>query len=64
MAPGITIRVKVNGQWREATTTADRLLIDLLREEFGLTGTKRGCGEGECGACTVILNGRSVSGLF
>ena len=52
--------MKVNGQWREAETTPDRLLIDLLREEFGLTGTKKGCGEGECGACTVILNGRTV----
>ena len=60
MVQGITIRMKVNGQWREAETTPDRLLIDLLREEFGLTGTKKGCGEGECGACTVILNGRTA----
>ena len=60
MVQGITIRMKVNGQWREAETTPDRLLIDLLREEFGLTGTKKGCGEGECGACTIILNGRTA----
>ncbi len=60
MVQGITIRMKVNGQWREAETTPDRLLIDLLREEFGLTGTKKGCGEGECGACTVILNGHTA----
>jgi len=60
MAQGVKIRMKVNGQWREAETSPDRLLIDLLREEFGLTGTKKGCGEGVCGACTVILNGRPV----
>jgi len=54
------IRMKVNGQWREAETSPDRLLLDLLREEFGLTGTKKGCGEGECGACTVLLDGRPV----
>lgn len=54
------IRMKINGQWREAEVRPDRLLLDLLREEFGLTGTKKGCGEGECGACTVIMNGRPV----
>ena len=60
MADGIKVGMKVNGQWREAETSPDRLLIDLLREEFGLTGTKKGCGEGECGACTVIMNGRPI----
>lgn len=60
MIQGVKIRVKINGQWREAETAPDRLLIDMLREEFCLTGTKKGCGEGECGACTVIMNGRSV----
>jgi carbon-monoxide dehydrogenase small subunit len=54
------IRLKVNGAWREVETRPDRILLDLLREELGLTGTKKGCGEGECGACTVIMNGRSV----
>lgn len=60
MADEIKIGMTVNGQWREAETNPDRLLIDLLREEFGLTGTKKGCGEGECGACTVIMNGQTV----
>jgi carbon-monoxide dehydrogenase small subunit len=54
------LRVKVNGSWREAETRPDRLLLDWLREDLGLTGTKKGCAEGECGACTVIMNGKAV----
>ncbi len=54
------IRLKVNGAWREVETRPDRILLDLLREELGLTGTKKGCEAGECGACTVIMNGRAV----
>jgi carbon-monoxide dehydrogenase small subunit len=60
MADNHKIRLKVNGTWREAETRPDRILLDLLREELGLTGTKKGCGEGECGACTIIMNGRTV----
>lgn len=60
MAVEVKIRIEVNGRWREAVTRPDRLLLDLLREEFGLTGTKQGCGEGECGACTVLMNGQPV----
>jgi carbon-monoxide dehydrogenase small subunit len=60
MVERFKIRLKVNGTWREAETPPDRILLDLLREELGLTGTKKGCGEGECGACTVIMNGRAV----
>lgn len=54
------LRMKINGSWREAETSPDRLLLDLLREDLGLTGTKKGCAEGECGACTVIMNGKAV----
>lgn len=54
------LRMKVNGSWREAETRSNRLLLDLLREDLGLTGTKKGCAEGECGACTVIMNGKAV----
>jgi aerobic carbon-monoxide dehydrogenase small subunit len=60
MVEKFKIRLKVNGTWRETETPPDRILLDLLREELGLTGTKKGCGEGECGACTVIMNGRAV----
>ena len=60
MAEKFKIRLKVNGAWQEVETPPDRILLDLLREELGLTGTKKGCGEGECGACTVIMNGRAV----
>ena len=50
----------LNGKVRTATTDADRPLLDVLREDLGLTGTKYGCGEGLCGACTVLLDGRPV----
>jgi len=41
--------------------TPDRRVVDLLREDFNLTGTKEGCGEGECGACTILVDGRAGS---
>jgi carbon-monoxide dehydrogenase small subunit len=60
MADGMKLRFKLNGTWRDVETRPDRILLDLLREDLGLTGTKKGCEEGECGACTVIMNGRAV----
>jgi carbon-monoxide dehydrogenase small subunit len=51
----------VNGQQREVDVPPMKRLLDTLREDLGLTGTKEGCGEGECGACTVELNGESVN---
>jgi aerobic carbon-monoxide dehydrogenase small subunit len=53
-----TLRFKVNGQPRQVTTDADRPLLDVLREDLQLTGTKYGCGEGQCGACTVLIDGK------
>jgi aerobic-type carbon monoxide dehydrogenase small subunit (CoxS/CutS family) len=53
-----TFRFEVNGQARSVETAPDRPLLDVLREEFGLTGTKYGCGEGQCRACSVLLDGR------
>jgi carbon-monoxide dehydrogenase small subunit len=56
----IDIRLQVNGCWHELTVNPGDRLIDVLRDQLDLTGTKEGCGEGECGACTVNLNGQAV----
>lgn len=53
-------RFQVNGRDASATTDEDRPLLDVLREDLGLTGTKYGCGEGECGACSVLVDGELV----
>ncbi len=55
------LRVKVNGTWREAEAPPMKRLLDFVREELGLTGSKEGCGEGECGACTVLIDGKPVN---
>lgn len=55
-----TLAFTVNGQSRTCSTDPERPLLDVLREEFKLTGTKYGCGEGQCRACTVLLDGKAV----
>lgn len=55
------LQLKVNGQEYQVEAPADITLLELLRENLGLTGTKEGCGKGECGACTVILDGQAVN---
>jgi aerobic-type carbon monoxide dehydrogenase small subunit (CoxS/CutS family) len=53
-----TFTITVNGQRRTVTTDPDRPLLDVLREDLDLCGAKYGCGERQCGACMVLLNGR------
>jgi aerobic carbon-monoxide dehydrogenase small subunit len=57
----ILLKLMVNGEARQALVHPMARLLDVIREEFGLTGTKEGCGEGECGACSVILDGSLVN---
>lgn len=57
----ITVNFTLNGQLVSVETTPHRRLLDLLREDLRLTGTKEGCAVGECGACTVILDGKAVT---
>lgn len=56
----IDIKIQVNGVWHELAVDPGDRLVDVLRDQLNLTGTKEGCGEGECGACTVNLNGQAV----
>lgn len=55
------VSVRVNGILYNRKIDSDMRLLDFLRDELKLKGTKEGCGEGECGACTVIMNGRTVN---
>ncbi len=56
-----TIRMRVNGKDYTVDVPAQRLLIDCLRYDLGLTGTKEGCSVGVCGACTVLMDGQLIS---
>ncbi len=55
------LTITVNEEVYELEVPANRTLLDVIREECGLTGTKQGCGNGECGACTVLLDGEPVN---
>jgi carbon-monoxide dehydrogenase small subunit len=55
------IKLSVNGKKKSVDVAPMKRLLDTLREELALTGTKEGCGEGECGACTVLVDGAAVN---
>ena len=55
------IQITVNEEEYDLLVHPNRTLLDLLRYDLGLTGTKEGCDEGDCGACTVIVNGKVVT---
>ena len=55
------VRLEVNGRRRAPDVPPMKRLLDVLREDLGLTGTKEGCGEGECGACAVLVDGELVN---
>jgi carbon-monoxide dehydrogenase small subunit len=57
----IMVELTINGKKRKVETTTSTRLPDLIRDDLHLTGTKEGCGKGECGACTVIMNGELVT---
>jgi carbon-monoxide dehydrogenase small subunit len=57
----VKIALEVNGAARTVESSPWKRLLDVLREDLRLTGTKEGCGEGECGACTVLLDGEPVN---
>jgi carbon-monoxide dehydrogenase small subunit len=56
----IPITIQVNGRTYNLEVKANEILLNVLRDRLGLMGTKYGCGIGECGACTVLLNGRAI----
>jgi aerobic-type carbon monoxide dehydrogenase small subunit (CoxS/CutS family) len=56
----ILLRLRVNGETQEVATEINKTLLEVLREDLGLTGTKHGCELGECGTCAVLMNGEPV----
>ena len=56
-----TFQFSVNGESHTVETEPDRSLLDVIREDLQLTGAKYGCGEGECRACTVLMDGRPIT---
>lgn len=55
------ITFTINGEERSIAVDVTETLLDVLRDDLGLTGTNRGCNEGECGACTVLMNGKAIA---
>jgi carbon-monoxide dehydrogenase small subunit len=61
MSPSVDIEFRLNGVVCRAAVPADMSALAMLRDVLGLTGTKYGCGEGECGACTILVDGATVN---
>ena len=61
MSTKIPVRMVINGEDSSLEIAPNRILVDVLREDLGLRGTKKGCGAGKCGSCTVLMNGRPVN---
>ena len=61
LAAALPITLTVNGETRRLMVTPWTTLLDLLREQMGLTGSKKGCDHGQCGACTVLVDGRRIN---
>lgn len=57
----MTIELTINGEKHSISLKSNRTLLDVLREDLGLKGAKKGCGEGKCGSCTVLMDGRPVN---
>lgn len=55
------LQVTINGQFYEVPVAPNKTLLEFIREDLGMIGTKRGCDQGECGACTVLMDGKPVS---
>ncbi len=64
MSDEVEIRFTLNGRAERASVAPSTALLELLRDRFGLTGTKLACGEGECGACTVLVDGEPALGCL
>jgi aerobic-type carbon monoxide dehydrogenase small subunit (CoxS/CutS family) len=60
MPDAATIKLNVNGREVDVSAVGDRSLLEILREDLALTGTKYGCGEGACGACSVLVDGKRI----
>jgi carbon-monoxide dehydrogenase small subunit len=56
----ISLTINVNGKARRANVEGSETLLDVLRDQFGLTGAKRGCNQGVCGSCTVLIDGKAA----